>query len=119
MARTYEPQAASARKAIEKYGVPVLFYTEEVPAGQNPQTGIITDGSSRVERSGHGLVFGYKSDRIDNVSIQQQDAYVLYVGQKPDVNMQFTQANGKKWVVQNVDVLAPTSTDILYEVQVR
>ncbi len=119
MARTYEPQAASARKAIAKNGYQVTFYKEGVAAGVDPATGIPTAGAARVERVGDGLVFGYKSNDIDGVSIQKQDAYVLYVGEKPDLNMYFQQANGKLWQVKSVDTLAPTVSNILYKVQVR
>lgn len=119
MSRTYEPQAQAAQKAIAKNGYPVTFYKEGVSAGVDPATGIPTTGTARVERAGDGLVFGYKSSEIDGVSIQKQDAYVLYFGEKPDLDMFFQQANGKLWQVKSVDTLAPTFSNILFKVQVR
>jgi hypothetical protein len=117
--RTYEKQAQAAQRAIEKNGSPVTFYTEAVAGGVDPNTGMPTTGTPRVEKTGNGLVFGYKAGEIDGVSIQKQDAYVLYVGEKPELDMYFDQGNGKKWQVKYVDVLAPTSVNILYKVQVR
>lgn len=81
--RTYDKQAQTSQRAIEKNGAPVTFYTEAVAGGVDPNTGMPTAGTPRVEKTGNGLVFGFKAGEIDGVSIQKQDAYVLYVGEKP------------------------------------
>ena len=119
MSRTYEAQAQSAQRAIEKNGYPVTFYTPAVTGGTNPNTGDPIPDTPRVERSGDGLVFGYRAGEIDGGAILMGDAYVLYSGEKPDKDMLFDQATGKQWRVVSAEPLAPTNTVILYKVQIR
>lgn len=119
MSRTYEAQARSAQRAIEKNGYPVVFYMPAVSGGTHPATGAPIPDTPRVECFGDGLVFGYKAGEIDGGEILMGDAYVLYSGEKPDKDMLFDQATGTQWRVISAEPLAPTSVTILYKVQIR
>jgi hypothetical protein len=115
MAETYQRQAALAAKLIKDKGAPVTFYktgaTVTDPFGNETTEPTVT-------AVGDGLLLRYKANDIDNTNIQTQDAYVLYSGERPTNDMNIDHG-GRTWVVKNSEPLQPTSTVILYKVQVR
>jgi len=115
MPTTYEKQAATAQRLIKKFGQSVTFYT--VGGTEYDDFGNETTTTGETV-TGDGAVFGYSANQIDGTTIQSQDAYVLYYGDKPDNDM-LIDHGGRTWTVVNSDVLQPTSAVILYKVQIR
>lgn len=115
MAQTYEQDALDAYNDIKEAGQPVSFYIEG-KIGYNDVGEEITIAGETAE--GHGLLFSYSANLVNGTTIQAQDAYVLYAGDRPSNGM-LLDHGGRTWSVITSEPLQPTSAVILYKVQVR
>lgn len=112
----YTKLAATALKLIKANGRAVTFYTPSTTGGYDVNGDPIA-GTARVEKLGHGVKLNYKMQEY-NASILKGDCYLLYSGEKPNIQMQID-LDGDTWQAVNVDPLEPDGTTLLYTVQLR
>jgi len=112
----YTKLAATALKLIKNAGRPVTFYTTGTTGGYDVNGDPIAD-SPGVTKGGYGVKLGYKT-REYNEFILRGDSYLIYSGEKPEIQM-LIDLDGTTWQVVNVDPLEPAGTNLLYKVQLR
>lgn len=120
MAFDYNEAAADAVELITEFGQAITLTKQgNESGGFDPVTGDVIAAQPNITVSGVGVLINYKTDEIDNSNILAGDAKILCsLTGTPEINMTVP-FNGKTWRVVNIGTLQPSSTVVMYALQVR
>lgn len=116
----YSRYVKTAKKLIQKYGIPVAFEIPGATGGTDPVTGEYTEPESSQYLRPFGVLTKYSNSSIDGTIIQQGDQLLLV---EPSITLpetiQNVEVDSEVFQVVNIETIKPGGTAVLYKVQVR